>query len=540
MKRFITTLLAVCIVLTAGAQKKEQWVSLFDGKTLKGWKILGGTAKFRVEKGEIVAETSTTQGERINTFLCTEKEYGNFILEFEFKCDAEMNSGVQFRSFFSDGYVRGYQYEIDPSPTNYKPTPIQPYNRDANGNLIPGDIQPRFWTGGIYEERRRLWLCDLTENPAARAALKQGEWNKGRIEAYKDGIRTYINGVLAANLVDFELPNGFIGLQAHWLHEYAPIEVRFRNINIQDFGLNDASAAEKFDTNVSEWRDESSGVIAQSYNDNGTYKLQVRKEGHRNAAPTATLVGTGSGNNMTYKGEGFEARFERNDLIITGPNKFEFRGRRTNRRSPTLGAVAPANALVLFDGRDLSHWCGLVPKEWLNCGPEATETAELTPAGNIRLIPGQQSIITKKQFGDIKHLHLEFRLLGQPTNGGVYMMARWEFDIKDSWAAKAKGNPVGGFGNIEFPLPEYNWALPPMAWQTMDIEMKAPILNADGTVKENARLTMYLNGELMYKDVEVSTIRGAGAGRTPIQATGPIYLQEHGTAYEFRNIWVVE
>jgi len=541
MKHLITTFLAVCFALTAGAQQKEQWTPLFDGKTLNGWKTLGGTAKFRVENGEIVGETSTTPGERINTFLCTEKEYGNFILEFEFKCDAEMNSGVQFRAFFSDGVVKSYQYEIDPALTNHKAEQGKPANYDVNGNIVPDNKEPRNWTGGIYDERRRGWLCPLTHNPAARAAFKPGKWNKGRIEAYKDGMRTYINGVLAASLVDFMTPNGFIGLQAHWLPEYKKLEVRFRNIMIQDLGLNDESAAETPDKFVGEWKDESTGVIVQTANDKGVHKLLVRKEGYLHVPPAAILSGQVDKNNITYSSEGWEAKFnDKKDMVVTGPDGFSFKGKKTNRQSPTLGAVPPPNAIVLFDGKDLSQWCGLVEKEWLKCCFEANEKAELTPAGSIRVIPGNQSVISKRQFGDIKHLHLEFRLLGNPTNGGVYMMSRWEFNIKDSWCSN-QGDPNGAFGNVVgAEKAKYNWALPPMVWQTMDIEMKAPIMNDDGTVKENARLTMYLNGELMYKDVEVSTTKGAGGGKTPIQATGPIYLQEHGTSYDFRNIWVIE
>ncbi|MCL2098023.1 MAG: DUF1080 domain-containing protein [Bacteroidales bacterium] len=540
MKQLLSIFLALFLVLTVGiAQQKEQWTPLFDGKTLNGWKTLGGTAQFHVENGEIVGKTTTTPGERINTFLCTEKEYGNFILEFEFKSDEGMNSGVQFRSYFSDGYVRGYQYEIDPARVAHAPDAFKPANRDAQGNIVEGE--PRNWTAGIYEERRRLWIYDLTDNPAARAAFKPDEWNKGRIEAYKDGIRTYINGVLAANLVDFELPNGFIGLQAHWLPEYAPLEVRFRNVNIQDFGLNDPNAAEISDKFIGEWKDEKSGVIAQSYKDNGAYRLQVRKEGYLNVMPTAILDGNVDKNNITYgNSDGWDAKFERNDLLITGPDNFSFKGKRANRRPPTLGAVPPTNAIVLFDGKDLSQWCAVAFKEWFDCGFEANEKAELTPAGSIRVIPDNGSLVSKQQFGDIKHLHLEFRLLGEPTNGGIYMMSRWEFNIKDSWC-QLRGAPNGAFGNVEdVPVADYNRALPPMAWQTMDIEMKAPILDAAGNVIENARLTMYLNGELMYNDVEVSKTKGAGGGKMPVRAIGPIYLQEHGTSYEFRNIWIVE
>ena len=96
-----------------------------------------------------------------NSFLCTKKNYGDFILEFEFRMDNSLNSGVQFRSeslkSYNNGRVHGYQFEMDPSP--------------------------RAWTGGIYDEARRGWLYPLTKNPAAQSAFKNGEWNKARIEA---------------------------------------------------------------------------------------------------------------------------------------------------------------------------------------------------------------------------------------------------------------------------------------------------------------------------------------------------------------------
>ncbi len=78
-----------------------------------------------------------------------------------------------------------------------------------------------------------------------------------------------------------------------------------------------------------------------------------------------------------------------------------------------------------------------------------------------------------------------------------------------------------------------------MVWQTMDIDFRAPRLNAEGQKTENARATMYLNGRLIYDNVELDTVKGAG-GRLGVAEEGPIYLQEHGTAYQFRNIWLVE
>lgn len=539
MKKVLLFILLFTAMFSVLKAEEAKWMNLFDGKTLKGWKVLGGKATFRVEKGMIVGTTSTG-GENYNTFLCTEKEYGNFNLEFEFWADENLNSGVQFRGLFSDGLVRGYQFEIDPDRTT-KYT-AQPCNLDAKGQIIPSGKEPRSWTGGIYDEKRRGWLNNLTENPEARAAFKPNSWNKGRIEAHKDGIRTYINGVLASAMVDYMTPNGFIGLQVHWLKEYKKMEVRFRNIRIQDFGLNPAGTGETADRFIGEWKDDRTNYLAQSYVDKTTkeYKLNVSKIPYANAVPFVVLTGAVSGNQITYSNEqGYAATIEKGVLKIKGEG-LDFSGRLVVRKSPTLNMPAPEGAEVLFDGNDVKAWGGLVKKEWLKWSFDADQSVELTPAGNIRMIPGKQSIITKKDYGDIKHLHLEFRLLGEVTNGGVYMQSRYEFNIKDSWG-QGKGAPCGAFGNLANAKdPEFNYALPPMVWQTMDIQYKAARFNEQGEKIANARVSMRMNGMPIYEDYELDVIKGAAGGRTPLGPLGPIYLQEHGTAYEFRNIWVIE
>ncbi len=198
----------------AFAQKKEpaEWVTLFDGKTLDGWVQRGGVAKYTVEDGAIVG---TTVPKTPNSFLCTEKEYGDFILELEFQVDSTLNCGVQIRSNslpdYKDGRVHGYQVEIDPSD--------------------------RAWSGGIYDEARRGWLDDHKDNPAARYAFRQNQWNQFRIEAVGARIRTFINGVQAADLIDAMTLKGFIGLQVHGIgNREETLQVRYRNIRIQDLG----------------------------------------------------------------------------------------------------------------------------------------------------------------------------------------------------------------------------------------------------------------------------------------------------------------
>jgi hypothetical protein len=209
MKKIFLVSLAVLMATGLWAQ---QWEPLFNGKNLKGWELLNGKTEFRVEDNAIVGISQMGQP---NTFLATTKPYGDFILEFEFKADEGINSGVQFRSHstkdYDNGRVHGYQYEIDTAP--------------------------RAWSAGVYDEATpRLWLYPLTYNwnPAARTALKHNEWNKARIEAIGTSIRTWLNGVECANLIDDQSLEGFIALQVHAIGN--PSEegktVRWRNIYI--------------------------------------------------------------------------------------------------------------------------------------------------------------------------------------------------------------------------------------------------------------------------------------------------------------------
>lgn len=195
------------LALTATAQEAK-WQDLFNGKDLKGWKSLNGSAEFIVKDKTIIG---TAKVGTPNTFLATDKMYDDFILEFEFKVDDGLNSGVQFRSQslknYQDGRVHGYQYEIDPSD--------------------------RAWTGGIYDEARRGWLYTLTNNPGAQKAYRNQEWNIARIEAIGSSIRTWLNGVPAADLIDDMTLSGFIALQVHSVNEAnAGKKVAWRNIRI--------------------------------------------------------------------------------------------------------------------------------------------------------------------------------------------------------------------------------------------------------------------------------------------------------------------
>jgi HEAT repeat protein/type 1 glutamine amidotransferase len=190
------------------AARQEKWQQLFDGKTLNGWIQRNGKARYEVVDGTIVG---TTVLDTPNSFLCTEKMYADFILELELLADPGINSGIQIRSHsypnYNNGRVHGYQVEIDTSS--------------------------RAWSGGIYDEARRGWLNDLKNNPKAQKAFQNGKWNKYRIEAVQSRIRTWVNGVPAADLTDSMTAKGFIALQVH-KSDTAGNKIRWRNIRIID------------------------------------------------------------------------------------------------------------------------------------------------------------------------------------------------------------------------------------------------------------------------------------------------------------------
>lgn len=207
MKKLSLILLATLMCAPAFSQK---WTSLFNGKNLSGFHQLGGKAKYEVVHKTIVGHPVPNTE---NSFLATNKVYGDFILEFDFRLDDGLNSGVQLRSeslkSYQNGRVHGYQFEEDPSP--------------------------RAWTGGIYDEARRFWLYPLTKNPVAKTAYKNNVWNHARVEAYGSSIRTWVNGVPCANLKDDMTLRGFIALQVHAVgNNTADLQktVAWRNIRI--------------------------------------------------------------------------------------------------------------------------------------------------------------------------------------------------------------------------------------------------------------------------------------------------------------------
>ncbi|MEQ8849295.1 DUF1080 domain-containing protein [Botrimarina sp.] len=227
----------LCVLLTFASPSfaSDDFRPLFDGESLDGWTQRGGEAHYTVAPeapgGAQIVGTSVANTP--NSFLCTDRDYADFVLEFEVKVDPTLNSGVQFRSEcydkpttkevkgsngevserkFPAGRVHGYQAEIDPSD--------------------------RSWSAGVYDEGRRGWLFTLDgdEHADARAAFDRRGWNHYRIEAVGPQITTHINGVKAADFTDSQTAEGFIALQVHSIGSKSQegAQVRWRNIRIKE------------------------------------------------------------------------------------------------------------------------------------------------------------------------------------------------------------------------------------------------------------------------------------------------------------------
>ena len=168
--------------------------------------------------------------------------------------------------------------------------------------------------------------------------------------------------------------------------------------------------------------------------------------------------------------------------------------------SPTLNSAPPKDAVVLFDGSNLDAWSKQKTKEWETAdGPAAWK---IVPEKVLEVVPGANSIITKKKFGNCQ-LHLEFRLLEPKTNGGVFLLSRYELDINDSYG-RTTGPQCGTFDNLSQPIkPTVAATLPNEQWQTFDVDFRAPRLDKDGKVLEKARATVQLNGKTIHDNVEL-------------------------------------
>lgn len=198
-----------------------------------------------------------------------------------------------------------------------------------------------------------------------------------------------------------------------------------------------------------------------------------------------------------------------------------FELKRVERKSPTMGAKPPPGAVVLFDGTNT--------EEWVN---GKLDERHLLAAGTE----------TKRKFSSFT-LHGEFLLPFKPKgkdqdrgNSGFYLHKRYEVQVLDSFGQPAVFNGTGAL--YRQVAPKLNMCLPPLQWQTYDIDFTAPTFDASGAKTKNAVITVRLNGVVIHDKQELVSKTGAGQKEGP--EPGPILLQGHGNPVFFRNIWVVE
>ncbi len=267
----------------------------------------------------------------------------------------------------------------------------------------------------------------------------------------------------------------------------------------------------------------------------GNYQANLLTAFDTETNVVAVLRGMSSGDTVTFSGEGASGVIGQGRFTGSkGNQKFDLH--RVRRASPTLGARPPSGAVVLYDGHNLDAWAKKKGKEWLvEDGPARWKTL---PDGAMEVIPGSDCIITHQKFGDC-HLHVEFRTIGFPSKSAVFLQTRYEININETYG-RTSGNMTGGMDNATAGVaPRVRAALPPLAWQTFDIEFRAPRFDAGGNKTEDPRMTVLLNGVKIYNDQRLDPPHGA-AGRLGEAPVGPIMLQDHLTPLQYRNIWVVE
>jgi len=239
---------------------------------------------------------------------------------------------------------------------------------------------------------------------------------------------------------------------------------------------------------------------------------QERIEGDGERAADGSVTMTGRDGNKAVIKDGVIGIINENGDRIAELKKVE-------RKSPTLGAKPPEGAKVLFDGKTNDF------------KPGKTE-------GDL-LVQGQTS---ETKFGSVT-LHVEFLLPFMPAargqgrgNSGVYLQGRYECQVLDSFGLSGENNECGGIYQIA--KPRVNMCLPPLVWQTYDIDYTAATYEG-GKKTKNATITVRHNGVVIHENVELPKGTTAAPVKEGAEA-GPLYLQDHGNPVRFRNVWVVE
>lgn len=253
------------------------------------------------------------------------------------------------------------------------------------------------------------------------------------------------------------------------------------------------------------------------------YKGGLPGDGWSRGGERVMVKGEGKDGVVTFKSDDHLSTIRDGVLTISDANGNQLAQlKKVERKSPTLGAKAPAGALVLFDGSSVEHF----------------NNGKLVE-GNLL---GATNCESKQKFGD-HTLHIEFRTPFMPKstgqqrgNSGVYIQSRYECQVLDSFGLEGENNECGGiYSQVK---PAVNMCLPPLSWQTYDIDFTAARYDDAGKKIKNARVTIKHNGVAIYEDLE---LKGGTPGRHN-EGPGPdaLFLQDHGNPVAFRNIWIVE
>jgi len=220
-----------------------------------------------------------------------------------------------------------------------------------------------------------------------------------------------------------------------------------------------------------------------------------------------------------FTGEGISGTIA--DQHFKGMQGGEFDLKWVKRESPTMGAKPPEGAVVLFDGSNVDHW----------------EGGKLEEGGLLNV-----GVRSKEKFRNFT-LHLEFRTPFMPAargqgrgNSGVYLLDQYECQVLDSFGLTGENNECGGFYKVA--KPSVNMCLPPLSWQTYDIDFTAArYVNSKKTGDAIAHVR--LNGVLIHDQLNLPN-NTPGGGLNDESQAGALFLQNHGDPVRFRNIWVVE